>query len=144
MAYVPEDWINDTSASVQVMAWCHQAPSHNLNRCWPTSMKRRNDTMSGILNRHSWVPIIMDNDSCACCSLENLSQPNWLSFVDPFCAPLRTWMPLGCFNSISCDGIIFNPLRLGHTIWHEGAWPTLVQIMFVAFHCQTFTWTMLI
>ena len=26
------------STLVQIMAWCHQAPSHYLNQCWPSSM----------------------------------------------------------------------------------------------------------
>ena len=43
LEYVPQTLIDDTSASVQVMAWCHQAPSHNLNWCWPTSMKRHKE-----------------------------------------------------------------------------------------------------
>ena len=29
---------DDKSTLVQVMAWCHQAPSHYLNQCWPRSM----------------------------------------------------------------------------------------------------------
>ena len=33
-----EDHTDDKSTLVQVMAWCHQAPSHYLNQCWPTSM----------------------------------------------------------------------------------------------------------
>ena len=29
---------NDKSTSVQVMAWCRQATSHYLSKCWPSSM----------------------------------------------------------------------------------------------------------
>ena len=29
---------DDKSTLVQVMAWCHQAISSNLNQCWPTFM----------------------------------------------------------------------------------------------------------
>ena len=29
---------DDSSTSVQVMAWCHQAPSHYLSRCWPRAV----------------------------------------------------------------------------------------------------------
>ena len=28
----------EKSTLVQLMAWCLQAPSHNLSQCWPTSM----------------------------------------------------------------------------------------------------------
>ena len=29
---------DDKSTLIQVMAWCHQAASHCLNQCWPSSM----------------------------------------------------------------------------------------------------------
>ena len=32
------DLTDDKSILVQVMAWCHQATSHYLNRCWPKSL----------------------------------------------------------------------------------------------------------
>ena len=35
---MPQNPIDDKSTLVQVMAWCHQAPSHYLSQCWPKSM----------------------------------------------------------------------------------------------------------
>ena len=32
------DFTDDKSTLVQVMAWCHQATSHYLRQCWPSSM----------------------------------------------------------------------------------------------------------
>ena len=32
------DLTDDKSTLVQVMAWCHQAPSHCLSQCWPRSL----------------------------------------------------------------------------------------------------------
>ena len=32
------DLTDDKSTLVQVMAWCHQATSHYLSQCWPSSM----------------------------------------------------------------------------------------------------------
>ena len=32
------DISDDKSTLVQLMAWCHQAPSHYLNQCWPRPM----------------------------------------------------------------------------------------------------------
>ena len=29
-----QDFADEKSTSVQVMAWCHQAPSHYLSLCW--------------------------------------------------------------------------------------------------------------
>ena len=34
---MPHDLTDDKSTLVQVMAWCRQATSHNLNQCWPRS-----------------------------------------------------------------------------------------------------------
>ena len=39
------------STLVQVMAWCHQATSHNLSQCWPRSMSPYGVT------RPQWVNI---------------------------------------------------------------------------------------
>ena len=36
--WMPWDLTDDKSTSVQVMAWCHQATSHYLSQCWPSSM----------------------------------------------------------------------------------------------------------
>ena len=38
LRWMPHDTFDVNSALVQVMAWCHQAPSHYLNQCWPRSM----------------------------------------------------------------------------------------------------------
>ena len=35
---MPQNLTDDQSISVQVMAWCHQAPSHYLSQCWPKSL----------------------------------------------------------------------------------------------------------
>ena len=32
------DLTDDKSKLVQVMAWCHQAPSHYMSQCWPRSL----------------------------------------------------------------------------------------------------------
>ena len=34
----PQDRNDDKSTLVQVMAWCHQAKSHYLSQCWPSSL----------------------------------------------------------------------------------------------------------
>ena len=35
LRWVPQYLTEDKSTLVQVMAWCRQATSHNLNQCWP-------------------------------------------------------------------------------------------------------------
>ena len=37
LMWMPQNSI-DKSTLVQVMAWCHQAPSHYLSQCWPRSV----------------------------------------------------------------------------------------------------------
>ena len=36
---MPQDLTNEQSILVQVMAWCHQAPSHYMSKCWLRSMR---------------------------------------------------------------------------------------------------------
>ena len=36
--WMPQDLTVDYSTFIQVMAWYHQATSHCLHQCWPTSM----------------------------------------------------------------------------------------------------------
>ena len=43
------DFTDYQSTLVQVMAWCHQATSHYLNQCWPTSLSPHGIT------RPQWV-----------------------------------------------------------------------------------------
>ena len=43
------DFTDDLSALVQVMAWCHQATSHYLSKCWPRSL-----SLYGV-TRPEWV-----------------------------------------------------------------------------------------
>ena len=38
LRWMLRDLINDKSILVQVLAWCHQATSHYLCQCWPSSM----------------------------------------------------------------------------------------------------------
>ena len=52
---------DDKSTLVQVMAWCHQAPSHYLSQCWP-----RSTSPYGVA-RPQWV-----NQWCAKCILRNI------------------------------------------------------------------------
>ena len=49
LRWMPLDLIDDKSTLAQVMAWCHQAPSHYLSQCWPRSMS------SNGITRPQWV-----------------------------------------------------------------------------------------
>ena len=35
LRWMPQDLTDEKSTLVQVIAWCHQATSHNLSQCWP-------------------------------------------------------------------------------------------------------------
>ena len=50
---MPLDLTDDESKLVQVMAWCHQATSHYLSQCWPSSM-----LPCGVI-RPQWVDIFV-------------------------------------------------------------------------------------
>ena len=51
LKFVPRGLLVSKSALVQVMAWCRQATSHYLNKCWPRPM-----TPYGV-TRPEWVEI---------------------------------------------------------------------------------------
>ena len=38
ISWMPQDFTDDESTLVQVMAWCRQATSHYLSQCWPRSV----------------------------------------------------------------------------------------------------------
>ena len=38
LIWMSQDFTDDQSTLVQVMAWCHQAPSHYLSQCWPCTL----------------------------------------------------------------------------------------------------------
>ena len=38
LRWMLQDFPNDKSTLVQVMAWCRQATSHYLSQCWPSSI----------------------------------------------------------------------------------------------------------
>ena len=38
LRWMPQDFADDKSTLVQVMAWCRQATSHYLDQCWPRSI----------------------------------------------------------------------------------------------------------
>ena len=40
LRWMQMDLTDDKSTLVQVMAWCHQAPSHYLSQCWPYDVTR--------------------------------------------------------------------------------------------------------
>ena len=53
---MPQDFTDDKSTLVQVMAWCRQATSHYPNQCW-----LRSPTPYGV-TRPQWVDILL----CMC------------------------------------------------------------------------------
>ena len=48
---MPQDLTNGKSTLVQIMAWCHQAPSHYLSQCWSRSMSSYGITWSQSVNK---------------------------------------------------------------------------------------------
>ena len=53
LRWIPQNFTNEKSTLLQVMAWCHQATSHYLSWCWPKSM-----SPYGMI-RPQWVKICM-------------------------------------------------------------------------------------
>ena len=51
LRWMPLDLTDDKSTLVQVMAWCRQATSHYLSRCWPRSLSPNGVT------RLQWIKV---------------------------------------------------------------------------------------
>ena len=55
LTWMPQDFVDDKSTLVQVMAWCRQATSHYLSQCWPRSM-----SPYGILGPNELIILVND------------------------------------------------------------------------------------
>ena len=71
---MPQDFTEDKSTLVQVMAWCRQATSHYLSQCWPRSMSPNGVT------RPQWVKSIISNYML------------WNKFMNTSCIFALKWM----------------------------------------------------
>ena len=60
LRWMPQDFTDDKSTLVQVMAGCHQATSHYLDQCWP-----RSPTPYGV-TRPQWVNSLRPSDAYIC------------------------------------------------------------------------------
>ena len=54
LIYMSRDFTDDQSTLVQVMDWCHQATSHYLSQCWPTSLSPYGVTRPQWVNWLGW------------------------------------------------------------------------------------------
>ena len=57
LRWMPQNFTDDKSILVEVMAWCHQATSHYLGQCWPRSIS------PNYVAKPQWVNGIMFLDS---------------------------------------------------------------------------------
>ena len=98
---------DDKSTLVQIMAWCHQAPSHYLNQCWPRSVMPYGVTRPQWVKKWKW----------------NWTQPNCLhsgrnptrkvnSLALSFCT--RLWLSavrVRVWNSLPWQGLVLMHIR---------------------------------
>ena len=90
-----QDLIEDKSTLVQVMAWCHQAPSHYLSQCWPRSMSPYGITRSQwvkVTLTTNWQPLGPSNAVSVCWEYH---AENWLCY----CGIRRLKCIFKCFIS---------------------------------------------
>ena len=69
LRWMPQNVTIQKSTLVQVMAWCHQAPSHYLSQCWPICMlpfgtqwdinKMVTILLTTVSNGFSWISCVM-------------------------------------------------------------------------------------
>ena len=93
LRWISLDLSDDKSTLVQVMAWCHQAPSHYLNQCWARSLP-----LYGI-TRPQWV--------------KNYEDEIWVSFLSSrFCI----YLYLKQYKAILCNN---GPVSSPHMVLRE-------------------------
>ena len=95
--WVPQNLTKEKSILVQVMAWCLQAPSHYLNRCWPRSVSPCGITGPQWVNtlrpeqngQHFADDIsksfLLSENNCICCKFHwsVFLWSNWLCLMAP-------------------------------------------------------------
>ena len=73
------DLTNDKAISVKVMVWCHQATSHYLSQCWPSSMTSYDVTRPQWVNWSQLIQTILHTKSfCNWTVTKTLNVWNWL------------------------------------------------------------------
>ena len=108
--HVPDDPDDDKSTLGQVMAWCHEAPSHYLNQCWPSFMILYGTILphwvNSLRSEYTLPPVAED-------ILERFCHENLVKFhMNVVSACLRVQMTL----NQSIFGLR-NNLRWIHTCW---------------------------
>ena len=84
--WMPQNIFNNMPASVQVLAWCHQATSHYLSQCWYRSM-----WLCGVNRPHFYDKsrCVLRSSSLPCCNLS----------INPLCAIFFFMTPKNIFIS---------------------------------------------
>ena len=94
--------IDDKASLVQVMAWCHQAPSHYLEQCW------QNSTIPYGITRPEWLINIVE----------------WVSKLHMYQLIFKYWVPLVKdqfpHDSFSQWSVVYSSII--HAV-HESDWP---------------------
>ena len=88
------DLTHDKTILVQVMAWCHQATSHYLGQCWPSSLSPHGIT------RPQWVKAAMCTTyTTIVCILEKsdkfITEQHWVCFTNTIWVMLL-WYTVNC------------------------------------------------
>ena len=82
------DFTDDQSTLVQVMAWCHQAPSHHLSQCWPRTKYTVECRYNMVQYKHNHVGniILHTSDLCLFCKndITHWCQLYFLKFIATF------------------------------------------------------------
>ena len=59
---MPQNALDEKSTLAQIMDWCHQATSHYLSQCWPSSMSPYGVTIQRWLNPY-WTEFILKKEN---------------------------------------------------------------------------------
>ena len=77
LIWMSQDFTDNQSTLVQVMAWCRQATSHYLSQCWPRSLPQYGVSTPQWVNQ-PWSQLDLSNQTQPCISYLSPSSPGIL------------------------------------------------------------------
>ena len=116
LIWMPQNHTNDMSTLAQIMAWCHQAPSHYLSQCWP-----RFTSPCGI-TRPQWVTM-KSGGILAPTETLLIVLTNGMAGVPTYIQHWRVWTSCWSYNTRwyhtrSVHAWRVNTLRSEQNAWH--------------------------
>ena len=123
LRWMPQDFTDDKSTLVQVMAWCRQATSHYLSQCWPRCMSPNGITrpqwvkkdIAEIITLYMLYPIKYGHSFVVLCFVVVRNRHQWIHEIHFPILFRVTELPLGQSYDYPSARVITWKIWLNHT-----------------------------